>query len=222
MMKYIFATLFLILGSYVFAQQTDCKVNLPAISGFYSGECRKGLAHGKGIAQGIDHYEGEFIKGLPEGRGTYKWANGSWYEGEWKKGMREGLGKLVSGDTVVTGNWKENQFKGNARIPSYTITAGRNVQRYTITRSIVSGNGVTVKLMLGGSDNSEVEDFSLAYTSGSEYRNVGTYGIQNSSVPLDVTIRYRTWNQLHTAQYDVLFEFTIIQPGTWNVTLINM
>jgi hypothetical protein len=79
-----------------------------------------------------------------------------------------------------------------------------------------------IKVLLGGSDNSEIEDFSLAYTSGSEYRNTGTYGIQNTTVPVDVTVRYRTWNQLHSAQYDVLFEFTILDPGTWNITLINM
>ena len=221
-MKYIFATVFLILGSYVFAQQTDCKVNLPALSGAYSGECKKGLAHGKGIAQGIDYYEGEFVKGLPEGTGTYKWANGSWYEGEWKKGMREGVGKLVSGDTVVVGYWKENQFKEKVSIPSYRITANRNVQRFKIIKSVQPGNGVTIKLMLGGSDNTQVEDFSLAYSSGSEYRIGPAYGIQNSLVPLEVTVRYKTWNQLHTAQYEVFFEFTIDDPGTWNVTLTNM
>lgn len=76
--------------------------------------------------------------------------------------------------------------------------------------------------MLGGVENSEVEDFSLAFTSGTEYRNVGTYGIQNSSVPLEVTVRYLTWNQLHTVQYEVLYEFTVLEPGTYNITLTNM
>ena len=27
------------------------------------------------IAQGIDHYEGQSSKGIPEGKGTYKWAD---------------------------------------------------------------------------------------------------------------------------------------------------
>lgn len=223
MIKYLYAAVFLILGSNLYAQQTtDCKVKLPALSGSYSGECKKGLAHGKGVAQGIDHYEGQFFKGMPEGNGTYKWANGSRYEGAWKNGIREGEGKYISGDTVVTGYWKANRYQGKVKIPSYKITANRNIQRWTITKSVETSNGVTIKLMLGGVENSEVEDFTLAGTSGSEYRNVGTYGIQNSSLPLEVTVRYKTWNQLHTAQYDVFFEVVIIDPGTWNITLINM
>jgi hypothetical protein len=223
MIKCIYAAMILILGSNLYAQQvTDCKVQLPALSGTYSGECKKGLAHGKGVAQGIDHYEGQFIKGLPEGNGIYKWADGSWYEGEWKKGMREGQGRLVKKDSVISGYWSADKYKGKALVPSYKITHSRSVARSTISKSIDSGNGVKIKIMLGGSDNTEIEDFTLAYTSGSEYRNGVTYGIEHSSLPLEVTVRYITWNQLHTVQYDVLFEFTIFDPGTWNVTIINM
>lgn len=223
MNKYIYTILFLILGSNLSAQQSaGCKVNLPALSGSYTGECKKGLAHGKGIAKGIDQYEGQFFKGLPEGSGIYKWANGSWYDGDWKKGMMEGKGKYVSGDTVVTGFWKANRYQGKVQKAAYRIMADRNIQRWTITKSVESVNGITIKLLLGGVENSEVEDFTIASTSGSEYRNVGTYGIQNSSVPFEVTVRYRTWNQLHTAQYDVFFEVLITDPGTWNITLINM
>jgi hypothetical protein len=222
MLKNICAILFLIIGSYVYAQQTDCVEKLRQISGQYSGECKKGMAHGKGVAQGVDRYEGDFFKGLPEGKGKYTWANGSFYDGEWKNGKREGMGKMVSGDTVVNGYWKADLYKGAMKMPSYAITLSRNVARFSITKSVESGNGVLVKIMLGGNENSEVEDLSLAYTSGTEYRNVGLYGIQNSAVPVDVTIRYRTWNQLHTAQYDVVFEFTIMEPGTWKVTLTNM
>jgi hypothetical protein len=222
MIKYFYLIVFLILGSYGFAQQGPCKVKMPEISGSYSGDCKKGLAHGEGVAQGTDHYKGHFFKGLPDGFGTYKWANGSWYEGEWKSGMRSGQGKFVSGDSVVSGYWKANRYQGAVRVPSYQIKADRNVQRYTITKSVEAGNGVKIKLMLGGVENTQVEDFSLAYTSGSEYRNIGTYGIENSSVPLEVTVRYITWNQLHTAQYDVFFEILIIDPGTWNINIINM
>jgi hypothetical protein len=75
--------------------------------------------------------------------------------------------------------------------------------------------------MLGGTDNTTIEDFSFAYDSGQEYRMGNTYGIQNSSIPLEVKIRYRTWNQLHTVQYDVLFEFIINDSGTWDVVLSN-
>ncbi len=222
MIKYVMAVVFLISGSNGFAQEAGCKVKLFEISGSYTGDCKKGLAHGHGIATGIDKYEGNFFKGFPEGHGKYTWANGSWYDGEWKNGMRNGEGKFVSGDSVISGYWKADKYQGKMRTASYKIVVSRNVARYTITKSVEQANGVTIKVLLGGTENTEIEDFSLAYTNGSEYRNVGTYGIQNTNVPLDVTVRYRTWNQLHSAQYDVLFEFTIIDPGTWNVTIINM
>jgi hypothetical protein len=222
MIKNLFLLLFLTLHGSILAQETECKVKLPAISGSYTGECKKGFAHGHGIAQGVDRYEGDFFKGLPEGKGVYKWANGSYYDGEWKNGKREGIGKMVSGDSVVAGSWKADSFQGAVLTPAFKITSSRNVQRSTIVKSLEISNGVKIKLMLGGVDNSEVEDFSLAYTSGSEYRNAATYGIQNSGVPLDVTVRFKTWNQLHTVQYDVWFEFIILEPGTWNVTITNM
>ena len=75
--------------------------------------------------------------------------------------------------------------------------------------------------MRAGLENSEIEGLSLAYTSGEEYRSGSEIGIQNVRFPLDVKIKYRAWNQLHTAQYDVVFEFTIIELGTWEVTITN-
>jgi hypothetical protein len=218
----IIISLLLLLGFNAYGQTGDCKVLIPNLAGTYSGECKKGLAHGNGVAQGIDRYEGNFFKGVPDGKGIYKWADGSSYDGEWKNGVREGIGRFVKGDSVAAGYWKGDKYQGNVKLPNYKITGSRNLQRYTFTKSVETQNGVRIKLMLGGAENTEVEDFSLAYSSGSEYRNVGTYGIQNSNVPLDVVVRYRTWNQLHSAQYDVFFEFTIHQPGTYNVILTNM
>jgi hypothetical protein len=222
MKKNLISILFLIVGSWIYAQQSDCIVKMASISGSYVGECKKGLAHGKGSATGTDFYQGEFNKGLPEGKGIYKWANGAYYDGEWKKGMREGHGKYVYGDSIAEGFWKADRFQGKKPTPPYKISAVRNIQRLTITKGIETGNGVKIKLLLGGSDNSEVNDLSLAYTNGSEYRNIGTYGIENINVPLDVTVRYTTWNQLHTVQYDVVLEFTILEPGVWHVTITNM
>jgi len=222
MIKTIISIFILLSGSYTYAQQSDCKVNLPAISGSYTGDCKKGLAQGKGIARGIDYYEGNFSKGLPEGKGLYKWANGSYYDGGWKMGMREGKGTFVMGDSITKGYWKEDKFVGQKPKASYKITVSRNIARSTITKTIESGNGVKIKLMMGGTENSQVEDLTLAYSSGTEYRNGATYGIQNTTLPLDVTVRYKTWNQLHTIQYEVLYEFIILDPGVWNVSVVTM
>ncbi|MGV8092965.1 MAG: hypothetical protein AB2L24_14000 [Mangrovibacterium sp.] len=52
------------------AQETNtCKVLLTEISGSYEGECKKGLADGFGKATGVDQYEGELKKRLPEREG---------------------------------------------------------------------------------------------------------------------------------------------------------
>ena len=128
---------------------------------------------------------------------------------------------MVYRDSVVTGYWKDNRYQGKELKLPYKITNSRNISRYTITKTVDPANGVIIKILMGGSDNTEIEDFSLGYSSGSEYRNANTYGIQNVSLPLDVVIRYRTWNLLHTVQYEALFELTIFDPGTWNIAISN-
>jgi hypothetical protein len=211
----------LIFGNYVYGQQSDCKVTLHDLSGTYSGGCKNGLANGKGIAQGIDRYEGQFTKGMPDGKGIYKWANGTYYDGQFKNGMRDGKGKMVYKDSTVNGFWKENKYMGEKLIPPYRIIKSMSVARSSVTKSSDIPNGVKIRILQGGSDNKDIEDFSLAFSSGEEYHMGDTYGIQNTFLPLDVKIMYRSWNQLHTAQYNVEFEFTIYDPGTWNVVLSN-
>ncbi len=65
----------LLIFSAVFSQET-CKVLLPNIAGQYEGMCKNGRADGKGKAEGIDQYEGNFKDGLPNGNKIYRWKNG--------------------------------------------------------------------------------------------------------------------------------------------------
>jgi hypothetical protein len=221
MLNRLFFVLIFIIGSNLYAQTSDCKVIKASISGSYTGDCKNGLAHGKGIAQGIDRYEGQFIKGLPSGRGIYKWADGVYYEGSWKKGMMEGEGKMVYPDSVVTGFWKEDKYMGKRAIAPYAIVSSMSVARSTITKTGDGNYQVKIQIKQGGSDNVSIEDFSLAYDSGSEYRSGNYYGIENVRFPVSVKVKYRSWNQLRTAQYSVIFEFIINEPGSWDVILIN-
>ena len=94
--------------------QAPCKVLLESISGSYEGDCKKGLAHGKGKAVGEDTYEGTFKKGFPEGEGKYTWANGDYYEGEFKKGKIEGEGTRVmaGGDITQEGFFLDGEYIG--------------------------------------------------------------------------------------------------------------
>jgi len=82
-------------------------------------------------------------------------------------------------------------------------------------------NEVNIRVMRGGTDNTEIEEFSLASTSGSETRNMNYYSITGVTFPVEVTVRYRVWNQTHTFQTEALFEFSIYEEGSWEVSILN-
>jgi hypothetical protein len=58
-------------------------------------------------------YEGEWVAGVPEGKGTAFYASGNRYEGDWKAGVREGKGTLffANGDRYE-GDWKADVCEG--------------------------------------------------------------------------------------------------------------
>jgi hypothetical protein len=203
------------------AQQSECKVMMESISGSYSGKCKNGLAQGKGIAQGTDHYQGQFNKGLPNGMGVYTWADGTFYDGQWKNGLREGKGKMVYQDSVIIGYWRTDRYVGDVLLPPYKVTQAMSVTRHTFTRTSSTSNGLRIRITQAGTDNVTLEDFSMAYNSGEEYRSGSIIGIQNVRFPVEVVLKYRTWNTFHTQQHNVIFAFTISEPGTWEIMITN-
>jgi hypothetical protein len=223
---YIFSCALLVLfpGGILHAQ-SECEVGMQELLGFYSGKCKKGLAHGQGKAVGIDSYEGRFSKGLPHGFGIYTWANGEKYEGELSEGLAHGNGTMTylveSGDSVVNGLWREGEYLGKAFLPPYQIIRNRGVVRYTIRKSNNASNGIRVSLFLAGNNNVDVEDFLMASDSGEEYRSGRYIGLQNAMVPYEVSITYRTWNSIHSSQSDVVFNFVINEPGTFDISITN-
>ena len=114
-----------------------------------------------------------------------------------------------------------NNSKTHKSRPPYRIVNSRYVSRSAITRMVSHDNGVRIRIMQNGSDNTDIEDFSMAFDSGTEYRMGNVYGIDNSSLPLYVKVTYRSWNTFHAVQFDVSYEFVIYWPGTWNVTICN-
>jgi len=128
---------------------------------------------------------------------------------------------------ATTGNSSASQ-SGNSSFkrhhkskPPYRIINSRYVSRSTLRRDVGAGNGVRIKIMQNGMDNTEIEDLSLQYDSGNEYRMGNIYGIENTSFPLYVKVTYRSWNTFHAVQFDVTYEFVVYYPGTWNVTISN-
>ncbi len=201
------------------AQEKPCVVRHPALSEKYSGDCKNGLANGKGAAEGIDKYIGQFRNGLPNGRGTYIWADGTHYTGQFKDGLKDGKGTLVHRDSTVTGYWKEDRYIGKNLVPPYQITRSISITRTSFKKLPGTGNYIRIKFIRGGSENVDILDFSLAHDSGEQYRLGQSYGIQNALFPLAVIIRFKAWNLFHTAQYEANFEFTINEPATWEVTV---
>jgi hypothetical protein len=100
----------------------------------YVGSFLDDARHGKGRCSdaGGDEYDGEWVKGelieklyndshsqdvtrleAPDGRVSYKYANGDLYRGGWENGMPEGTGSMSyhNGDSYV-GKWQAGQFHG--------------------------------------------------------------------------------------------------------------
>lgn len=210
--------------------QKECKVLLPAISKSYDGKCKKGLAHGKGMATGIDTYTGRFHKGLPDGNGTYTWSSGAEYTGEWKSGKREGTGiykfKYNGKDSIQEGIWKNDNFEG-PMLPPPRILESQNVEQYRIQKigdneeSIGVENKVTVELYMNGIINSSVENLSVVSSTGLSYNRGDAIVYNNIVFPVTVKVTYLTWNKVHTYQYNVVFEVEIYEPGSWLIRLTN-
>lgn len=220
----LFVTLFIFIFFQVQGQVNDCKVLMTQISGTYAGDCKNGLAHGKGIATGTDRYEGSFSKGLPNGNGIYEYDGGPVYKGEWSKGIKQGKGEMiyhtVRGDSVVKGFWRADNYIGTENIPPYDIIRKDNLLSVNINKE-GTDNVIVIRYMMKGQINSKVQGLSMVYSSGSTFKT-GTYeGLQDVRFPLELKITYRTNNPISRSSFDVVFECTINEPGKWEITLNN-
>jgi len=225
-MKTILRALFFTVFGFALSQlyaQDDCKVLVPEISGQYAGKCKKGLAHGKGLAIGIDRYEGDFKKGFPDGKGTYVWSNGESYTGEWRGGKRDGIGELTyfkEEDTLLmSGVWDDDEYIGPVPEKPKVMTS-TGIERYAFQRQ-GDGNQVTINFFINGSNNVNLEDLNIIPSSGTRFTTGGAIGIESISFPLTCKISYYSWNRMHTARVFSRFEFKITQPGRWVINIHN-
>lgn len=104
------------------AWSQECVVDKESLKGTYTGDCKKGKAHGRGKAVGSDIYEGDFKSGVPDGMGTYTWGNGNAFAGKYVKGLREGKGRMTfkkqgRPDSLIDGYWRKDVFIGKNEKP---------------------------------------------------------------------------------------------------------
>lgn len=214
----------LLIISKSFAQESACKVLKEEINKKYEGDCKNGLAHGKGIAIGKDKYEGKFKKGLPHGMGTYRWASGEVYTGSFKHGQRNGKGKynfIINGkDSTYTGFWKNDSLTSIIVPPKYKIIKKANVTRHSVQR-MADGNRVLFAFYQNGVPNSTVSNLHISSTKGNLTTFGDKQGYENISFPASFRVTYLTQNSMHTVVTQVEFEVLINEPGDWLVTLHN-
>jgi hypothetical protein len=112
-------------------------VDKESVKGTYTGDCKKGKAHGKGKSVGTDTYEGEFKNGLPDGEGTYTWENKNVFEGKYVKGLREGKGTMTikrqgANDSLLVGFWKKDVYVGKNEKPWQVYSQSGSVRSVNV------------------------------------------------------------------------------------------
>lgn len=217
----IFFALFLNLQLF---SQSECRVLITNLQGTYIGDCKKGLADGEGTAKGNDTYSGEWKKGLPNGHGKYIWSTGETYEGEWSKGIKNGYGiyqyKYKNKDTIVEGFWQNDIFQGKpTKAPE--IIQQYNIDKYQINNVNAYQNRVLFDFWQNGTRNTSIEDLKLIASNGTLTTSGQLTGFDNISFPVTITVRYTSYNKLHSSKFNVVFQITVFQPGDYEVKLFN-
>ncbi len=204
--------------------QDSCIVLTSKLQGTYTGDCKKGLAHGEGTAIGIDTYMGEWKKGVPHGFGKYIWSTGESYEGEWKKGKKNGRGEyhiLNNGkDSLITGIWEMGVYKGKERIKPQIIQ-NFNIDKYQIHEVNIYQNRVLFDFRQNGARNISIENLKLISNNGTTSQSGSLVGFENIIFPVTIKVRYTTYNKLHTQKVNAVFEITIFEPGDYRIDLFN-
>ncbi len=204
--------------------QNNCKVLLPEIDSIYEGKCKKGLAHGQGLAIGTDTYEGRFRKGWPDGSGTYTWATGEEYEGSFSEGVKDGEGIYkysVNGkDTTLVGLWSNDVYIGPKPL-NPKVKQSVSIDRYNFRKNTDVQNRVLIDFMQNGARNTGITNLLITADSGYEYSLGLSRGFKDMTFPVTMLVKYSTPNKLQTRTVYCIFEFTIFEPGDWRVELFN-
>lgn len=220
----ILIIIFVLALNVAFSQEKNkCKVLKPEISEKYTGECKKGLAHGKGKAEGKETYEGKFKKGLPHGKGVYTYQDGSVYNGQWKKGKRAGMGKytfaIAGKDSVQDGRWDDDKYLGPPESQTYKINFKKGIERIVVRRMANTPKKVELKFFQGGAPNGSISNFFITGNNGLQLSS--GYGYENLEFPFECAVKYKTSNKMQTRQFECELKFTLLYPGSYEINISN-
>jgi len=213
--------------------QYDCKVLVEKLQGQYNGECKKGLAHGEGSAQGIDSYVGTFRKGLPNGFGVYTYKNGSNYIGKFKKGLKDGYGLkniiTESGDVVQDyGLWIADSLiiQDDLRaLFKVNISKGITVVSPGLKRDITIKNQVWINFQMDGApmksvviDNAEISDGKRINTKERSLNSLVAFE-DIKEFPVTIKLQYQVDKPDKLTPVDCSFEIMLFTAGRWEINL---
>lgn len=203
----------------------NCRVLLPAIDSAYTGECKRGLAHGNGTASRFDYFSGEFKNGLPHGLGRYVWRNGDVFEGSWYKGKREGLGQF----TPIVGKSCEGTWKNDQLVPSidaddfvheYRVKQSTNIEKATFRRSSATGNTINIRFFRN-STPAQVFELNMIATSGDDQANADFPVFAFVEFPFAAKLVYKIPDKGGAVLTECMLEFVIMEPGDYDVLLFH-
>lgn len=221
----ILISIFLFCIPYSFSQEQEstCKVLLEEISGSYKGDCKDGLAHGKGTAIGEDFYVGMFKNGLPDGKGKYTYKNGNAYSGKWSNGLKNGKGKFkysVNGKaTVLNGYWKDGEYTGNSNPDElYRITNLSGIEYYSIKK--MEGNENQIEISFERVFLKYIpKDLQLTTSTGYINQMNKKIIINDYACPLICTIHFTI--KIADDYRQCNFSFDVLKPGKYEVFISN-
>ena len=186
----------------------------------YTGVCKDGLAHGKGIAKGLDEYNGSFKKGLPDGYGEYMWSNGDTYKGRWKAGKRSGQGMLFTAEDkkVINAIWDDDEIKKVVE-KQYKVLNAASLSFISIKKDPTLLDGYIAV----GFDIPRGHDFfntlDIEHSSGVLIKNNGSLLFKEVSFPFKAEISFMITGTSFVIHKSCIAEFEIYENEGWSVVI---
>ncbi len=222
--KIVFILFTLLFISGVQGQAQDkCEVLTERLKGEYRGECKNGLAHGYGEAQGEDKYLGEFKRGYPHGNGEYTWSTGETYKGEWKRGLRDGEGTYLffsnGKDTAIYGKWVDDEYIGVYHERAYNVDYRSNVGRVSFSKIRDDEYYIRLKFVRNGAENTNISSVLMVGSSGTESTDRMFTGYENVEFPFKGKVLFSAPNAFHSATLRCEMRYQVFEPGAWMISI---